>query len=84
MEDAKKQQETQIFSSHTAKFTIVTEDKKVFNWEFPPGISLMENYDKLTFLRNKIWEAIENQRKKEEEEKSKKEDPKKGKYDDLK
>jgi hypothetical protein len=61
-----KAPEMQVFAESRGKYSVMKE-AKVFSFEFPSTCKLGENYDVLSFLKNKVWEGMENQRKIEEE-----------------
>ena len=55
-----------VITEPRAKYTIL-DNNQVYNFEFPAQSSPMQNYDIISFLREELWKAIENQKKKEED-----------------
>jgi len=65
-----------VITEPRAKYTIL-DNNQVYNFEFPAQSSPMQNYDILSFLREELWKAIENQKKKEGENQPEKGEEKK-------
>lgn len=59
-----------IFGEAKGCYTLV-EDNKIFHFLFPAHITLAENYDKISIIKEEIWKAMEKQKKAEEEKESK-------------
>jgi len=55
-----------MFAEARGKYTLI-DGQKVFSFEFYNQATLMENYDVLTYMRDRLWAAIEEQKKKEKE-----------------
>jgi len=67
MADEKKdpQPEKKVFAEGRGKYSLL-ESTKVFQFEFPLTATLEENYAAISYLRNEIFKAMDEQRKKEE------------------
>lgn len=59
-----------IITEPRAKYTII-DGNRVFNFEFPSQSTPMQHYDIISYLRDELWVAIENQKKKEDENSAK-------------
>lgn len=65
-EDIKQEiPQKRLFAEAKGKYTLV-DGQKVYAFEFHNQASLMENYDAISYMREKLWKAIEDQKKKEE------------------
>ena len=45
---------------------VYVDGQKIFRFEFPSDSTVIQNYDVICYLKNEIWKAMEDQRKKEE------------------
>jgi len=67
-----------VGSQTRGQYDIVDDDKNIYSFTFPLKSTVGTNYDVLSFLRDELWKAMEEQRKKEEkvEEKAPQEEKK--------
>jgi hypothetical protein len=70
-EDIKKEQaqipqEMKLVAEPRGKYTVLNGNK-VYQFDFPINAKLGENYDIISYIRNELWTAMENERKKEQE-----------------
>ena len=64
----KEMPQKRIFAEARGKYSLV-DGPKMFSFEFPAASNLAENYAAISFLRDEIWKAMEEQKKAEEEKK---------------
>ena len=72
-EELKKEsnpQEKKIFDEYRGKYVMI-DGTKMFAFEFPFASNVAENYVALSYLRDKVWKAMEEQKKREEAQKEK-------------
>lgn len=67
--------EKKVYAEARGKYTLV-DGPKLCSFEFPSNSTLAQNYESITFLREQIWIAMENQKKIEDEAKKKETDEK--------
>lgn len=60
-------QEKRIYSEGRGKYSLL-DGNKVFQFEFPINSTLEENFSAVSFIKDKLFEALQN---KEKEEKKK-------------
>lgn len=65
----------QIFAEARGRYTYV-DDQKVYHFSFPNTCSVIQNYDAISFMREELWKAIQENKKREQEEKKVKEEKK--------
>lgn len=63
----------QIFAEGKGKYTVV-DGNKIFEFYFPIQSTLAINYDVLSFLKDEIFKAMEDQQKKEKSDKEEEKD----------
>jgi len=59
--------EKKVFGEARGKYSLI-DSTKVYSFEFPLSCSLPENYAAISYLRNEIFKAMEEQKKKEDQE----------------
>lgn len=69
IKEAPKAPERKLFSDQLGCYILV-DDKKVFRFEFGSTNTLAENYDGLSLLKDAVWGALEDAKKKEAERKA--------------